>query len=332
MLTGAFFPVQIAPSAVSERATSHTVNVGGNNVFYREAGRPSSPTLVLLHGNPSSSFMFRDLIPRLANHFHVIAPDYPGFGYSDTPAPETYAYTFDHLTQTIDQFLTQIGAASYILYMQDYGGPVGMRLATAHPDRVKGLIIQNANAYNEGLPPEWRTELEQQARSAAYHPHAPTPSRHRPPSAFEANLKWTRQMYVRGAHEPSTISPDGYTLDAALLSRPGQDDIQEILGDDYYTNMLLYPTWQQWLRLHQPRTLIVWGRGDYIFGPIAAESYKRDLPQAKLVFYDGGHFALEEYAPEVAHEIIEMFAPGSRPTATPEISKYQPAPAPHKRR
>lgn len=284
--------------------TYHTVEINGIKVFYREAGQPSSPTLVLLHGNPSSSFMFRDLMPRLAARFHVIAPDYPGFGYSDTPSPEAYRYTFDHLAETIDQLLTQIGATTYILYMQDYGGPVGMRLATAHPDRVKGLIIQDANAYEEGLSPEWRSELEQQAKDAGKRAQGP----HKPPSPFETNLKWTREMYTHGAHNAATMTPDGYTLDAALLSRPGQDDIQDVLGDDYYTNLLLYPAWQQWLRHYHPRTLIVWGRGDYIFGPAAAEAYRRDLPQAKLVLYDGGHFVLEEYAPEVAQDIVKMFS------------------------
>ena len=250
--------------------------------------------------------MFRDLIPRLQQHFHLIAPDYPGFGYSDAPAPESYSYTFDHLAETIDQLLSHIGARTYLLYLQDYGGPIGMRLATAHPDRIKGLIIQNANAYREGLSPEWRAELEQRAREAADHP-GPTPPKHKRPSALETNLQWTQHMYTQGAHDSMTMTPDGYTFDAAMLSRPGQDDIQDILGDDYYTNMLLYSTWQQWLKKHQPRTLIVWGRGDYIFGPAAAEAYRRDLPQAKLVFYPGGHFVLEEYAPEIAQEIVAMF-------------------------
>jgi pimeloyl-ACP methyl ester carboxylesterase len=257
-------------------------------VFYREAGEPSSPTLVLLHGNPSSSFMFRDLIPRLAPHFHVIAPDYPGFGQSDTPPPETYGYTFDHLAQTIDRLLTKIGVTAYILYMQDYGGPVGMRRATAHPDRVKGIIIQDANAYKEGLSPQWRAELEQQARDAADHPGGPPPPKHKPASPFEANLKWTKDMYTKRARDAATMTPDGYTFDAAMLSRPGQDDIQDVLGDDYYTNMLLYPTWQVWMRLHHLRTLVVWGRGDYIFGPVAAEAYKRDLPQAKVEMFSRG--------------------------------------------
>lgn len=298
-----------AAATALEDTSYHVTDVGGVRVFYREAGLPSSPTLVLLHGNPSSSFMFRDLMPRLARDFHVIAPDYPGFGYSDTPSPETYRYTFDHLAKTIDSFLTRIGATTYILYLQDYGGPVGMRLATAHPDRVKGLVIQNANAYAEGLSAEWRAELEQQAKDAAGHAAVATPPAHKPPSAFDANLKWTKAMYTTGARDAATMDPDGYTFDAAMLSRPGQDDIQDALGDDYYSNLLLYPQWQEWLRVHHPRTLIVWGRGDYIFGPAAAEAYRRDLPEARLVFYDGSHFVLEEHAAEVAQEIIAMFSP-----------------------
>ena len=304
-------PASAASAAVFDRTTGHRVDVGGVKVFYREAGPPTAPTVLLLHGNPSSSFMFRDLIPRLAARFHVIAPDYPGYGYSDTPAPQSYRYTFDHLAQTIDLLLTRIGVTEYVLYMQDYGGPVGMRLATAHPERVKGLVIQNANAYMEGLPTQWSTELERQIDAAAAHPTAPATFKHKPPSAFEDNLKWTRGMYVTGARDPESMTPDGYTFDAAMLSRAGQDDIQDVLGDDYYTNVLLYPTWQKWLRQYQPRTLIVWGRGDRIFGPVGAEAYKRDLPQAKLVFYDGGHFMLEEYAAQVAQDIIAVFSPAA---------------------
>ena len=296
-----------AVAATFEQVAYHTVDIDGVKVFYREAGQPSLPTILLLHGNPSSSFMFRDLITRLAPRFHVIAPDYPGYGYSAAPAPQAYRYTFAHLAQTIDSLLTRIGATHYILYMQDYGGPVGMRLAVAHPDRVNGLIIQNANAYSEGLPAQWRAELQQQANAAA-HPQGATPPRSKPPSSFAANLQWTKEMYTRGARDAATMTPDGYTFDAAMLSRPGQDEVQDALGDDYYTNLLLYPQWQEWLRRHHPRTLIVWGRGDYIFGPVAAQAYKRDVPQAKLVFYDGGHFVLEEYAPQVAQEIIATFA------------------------
>jgi pimeloyl-ACP methyl ester carboxylesterase len=159
---------------------------------------------------------------------------------------------------------------------------------------------------------EWRTELERQAKEASSHRSNPPPARHKPPSPFEENLKWTKKMYTEGANDPITMTRDGYTFDAALLSRPGQDDIQDALGDDYYSNLLLYPTWQGWMRNNQPRTLIVWGRGDYIFGPVAAEAYKRDLPRAKIVFYNGGHFVLEEYAAEIAREIVVMFVPGAR--------------------
>jgi pimeloyl-ACP methyl ester carboxylesterase len=304
-----------APKAVAAAGTAgthvgevrgHVAQVDGIGVFYREAGPTDAPTIVLLHGNPSSSFMFRDLIPHLAGRFHVIAPDYPGFGYSDAPSPETYAYTFHHLAQTTDHLLTQLGSKRYVLYLQDYGGPVGFRLAAAHPERVAGLILQNANAYVEGLSPEWRAALEGQIKAAAQHPE-PKPIQHKPPSPFAENLKWVRKMYLAGAHDPASMTPDSYTLDAALLSRPGQDDIQDALDNDYYTNVLAYPDWQAWLRRAQPRTLLVWGRDDKIFGPPAAEAYRRDLPGAKLVFYDGGHFVLEEHASEVADEIIGMF-------------------------
>lgn len=284
-----------------------TIDVDGIKVFYRESGQPSLPMLVLLHGNPSSSFMFRDLMPRLSQHFHVIAPDYPGFGYSDVPPTEQYPYTFDHLAQTIDAFLNKLGARRYILYMQDYGGPVGFRIATAHPDRVEGIVIQNANAYEEGLAPEWKAELDKQRQEATTRKE-PVVARHKPTSAFAENVKWTRSMYVTGARDPLIMTPDGYTFDAAMLSRPGQDDVQNALSSNYYTNVDMYPVWQQWMRTQKPRALIVWGQGDRIFAAPAAKAYQRDLPQAKLVFFNGGHFLLEEYAPDVAKEIIQTFS------------------------
>lgn len=299
--------VLAAGPSLAQAVRGRTVEVDGLKLFYREAGSASAPTIVLLHGNPSSSFMFRDLIPRLAGRFHVIAPDYPGFGYSDTPSPETYPYSFEKLAETTDHLLSRLGARRYILYLQDYGGPVGFRLALAHPNRVEGLILQNANAYVEGLSPEWRAELEAQIKAAAQHP-APKPVQHKPPSPFAENLKWVRTMYLTGARDPEQMVPDGYTLDAALLSRPGQDDIQDALDGAYYTNVLAYPAWQAWLRRAQPRTLIVWGRGDRIFGPAAARAYMHDLPNARLVLYDGGHFVLEEHAAEVAREIAATFS------------------------
>lgn len=317
----AFGPAAATPAPVAgldpAQVRGHVAEVDGIRMFYREAGDPSQPTIVLLHGNPSSSFMFRDLIAHLAGRFHVVAPDYPGFGYSEAPPPETYAYTFDHLAQSVDHLLNRIGAARYILYLQDYGGPVGLRLATAHPERVLGLVVQNANAYVQGLSPEWRKDLEGRIQGAAAHPGPKPPSAHRPPSAFEANLAWTRKMYLTGARDPAAMVPDGYSFDAAMLSRPGQDDIQDALDGDYYTNVLLYPVWQQWLRRYRPRTLVVWGEGDVIFGPAAAEAYRTDLPDAQLIFYDGGHFLLEEHAGEVADEIVRAFATTPRTGTAP---------------
>jgi pimeloyl-ACP methyl ester carboxylesterase len=285
-----------------------TIDVDGVKIFYREAGRPSLPTLVLLHGFPSSSFAFRDLIPRLSSHFHVLAPDYPGYGYSDAPAPGIYSYTFDHLAQTTDEFLTKVGVTRYILYMHDYGGPVGFRIASAHPERIKGLIIQSANAYEEGLNPQWREELKDDIKNGGHQRTQTEQPPQNSPDPVGLNMKWIRPMYTTGAHDPSAMTRDGYTFDAAMYSRPGQDPIQDAIGNNYYTNVLLYPVWQEWLRTSQPRTLIVWGKGDQIFNTDGAKAYLRDVPKAKLVLFDGGHFLLEEYAPEVAHEIIRMFA------------------------
>jgi pimeloyl-ACP methyl ester carboxylesterase len=308
VLSGGVSPAAAAVTISTDRVAYRTVDIDGIKVFYREAGLPSLPTLVLLHGNPSSSFMFRDLIPRLAENFHVFAPDYPGFGYSDTPPPSSYRYTFDHLAETTHEFLKKVGAANYILYMQDYGGPVGFRIATAHPEQVKGIIIQNTNAYEEGLSKQWRDELNERIK----HGKSPKPSSEPPTTSsatsLEDNLKWIKPMYVTGARDPGKMTPDGYTFDAAMLSRPGQDPTQDSIGDDYYTNVVLYPVWQKWLRTQQPPTLIVWGEGDGIFSTDGANAYKRDIPNARLVFYKGGHFLLEEFAAEVAQEIIRMFA------------------------
>jgi pimeloyl-ACP methyl ester carboxylesterase len=291
-----------------EHTTYHTVAVDGINIFYREAGSPSLPTVVLLHGAASSSFMFRDLIPRLAPDFHVIAPDYPGYGYSDAPPPERYRYTFDHLAQNIDALLAKLGAQRYILYMHDYGGPVGMRIATTHPERVAGLIFQDANAYAEGLSPAWRAQMENQIKDVLAHKQMPVQVHKEPQSSLDQTLKGVRRAYEEGAHNPETMTPDGYTFDTFMDSRPGQDVLQNALGDDYYTNLMLYPAWQKWLRLTQPRTLLLWGEGDRIFPRAAAEAYKKDLPRVRLVFFPGGHNLLEEYAPEAAREIIATFS------------------------
>jgi len=307
----ASIPTENPPGGTTRNTSEvvcRAVDIDGLKIFYREAGRSSLPTLVLLHGFPSSSFAFRDLIPHLSAHFHVLAPDYPGYGYSDSPPPASYPYTFDHLAQTTDEFLTKLGVTSYILYMHDYGGPVGFRIATAHPERIKGLVIQNANAYEEGLSPQWRDELKDDIKNGG-HRRAQT---EQPPQILPdpvgSNVKWIQPLYTTGARDPTTMTRDGYTFDAAMVSRPGQDPIQDAIGDNYYTNVLLYPVWQKWLRKSQPRTLIVWGQGDQIFNTAGAKAYKRDVPNARLVFFNGGHFLLEEYAPEVAEEIIRMFA------------------------
>jgi pimeloyl-ACP methyl ester carboxylesterase len=293
-----------------ELVTYHTVDVDGIKVFYREAGRHSLPILVLMHGATESSFMFRDLIPRLATKFHVLAPDYPGCGYSEAPVPNVFVYSFDHLAQIMDHFLNQQQAGRYILYLHDYGGPIGFRIATAHPERVAGLIIQSANAYSEGLSSEWRAKLEDDLKNGGPPKAVPGAQVPATPLSLAKAMEQLKHMYEAGAQDPARVSPDGYTFDAAMLSRPGQDPIQDALDGDYYTNLALYPTWQQWLRTHQPRTLIVWGEADTIFNADGARAFRRDVPNAKLVLYHGGHFLLEEYAPDVAKEIIQMYIGG----------------------
>jgi pimeloyl-ACP methyl ester carboxylesterase len=287
------------PTVAADTVHYRTVTVDGVNIFYREAGRPDAPTIVLLHGFPTSSAMYRGLILLLASHFHVLAPDYPGYGHSDAPPPQRYAYTFDHLAQTMRGFLDQLGVHETILYLQDFGGPVGFRLALAQPERVRGLVVQNANAYLEGFSPEllagvrkyWasRTPETEQAQRFAFSPDG---------------IRW---QYVTGAHDPAALDPDTWTLDIAQMARPGEDAIQLDMLYDYRTNVASYPAWQAWLKQHQPRTLIVWGKGDPLFRVDAAHALKRDLPAAKLVVYDGGHFMLQEHAAAVAGEIVAMF-------------------------
>ena len=273
--------------------------VGGHKVFYREAGNPKAPAIVLLHGFPSSSHMYRDLIPRLADRFHVIAPDYVGFGHSAAPTPAEYSYTFDNLAKTVQGLLDQIGVRDTILYMQDYGGPIGLRLAAAHPERVKGLVIQNANTYIEGVGkpvadvflPLWK---ERNATTEA---------------AARGFLKpeTTRFQYMHGARDAATLNPDAWTHDQALLDRPGNDSIQLALFVDYQNNVGLFDAWHTYFRKYQPKTLIAWGKGDPLFVPAGAQAYMTDLPKARLVWLDSGHFALEETAPEVAALIKQYF-------------------------
>jgi len=277
-----------------------TATVKGRKIFYREAGDAAAPTILLLHGLPTSSQMFRDLMPRLADRFHLIAPDYLGFGHSDAPLRSECTYTFDSLAEHVAGLVKVLGLKSYILYMQDYGGPVGFRLFTRHPDRIRGFIIQNANAYMEGvgdapkavLLPLWERR---------------TPETEKPARDF-VSLKGTQFHWQVGAKNPEAINPDNLVLDQAFLDRPGVQDYQVDLLEDYKTNIALYPQWQAAFRAHKPKTLIIWGKNDPFFIPPGARAYLTDLPEARLVWLDAGHFVLDENAPQVADEIKMVFA------------------------
>ena len=274
--------------------------VNGRQVFYREDGDPALPTILLLHGFPASSFMFRNLIPLLADKFHVIAPDYIGFGQSDAPATEEFDYSFESLTDHVAGLIAQLGLTSYVLYMQDFGGPVGFRLFARNPEAVTGFVIQNANAYMAGVgeePAQIFLPLWEK-RDAASEAKA---------RAFLAP-ETTKFQYLVGARNPQAVSPDNWTHDQALLDRPGHDVAHLDLLEDYQTNIALYDSWHAAFRAHQPRTLIVWGKHDPFFIPAGAEAFLADLPQARLVWLDSGHFVLDENAVTVAAEIKADFA------------------------
>ncbi len=274
-----------------------TAKVDGLSIFYREAGPADAPTILLLHGFPSSSRMFDTLLARLSDRYHLVAPDYPGFGHSDAPAPTTFAYTFDHIATIIDHFTHALGLSRYILYMQDYGGPVGFRLAIAHPERVEAVIIQNAVAHEDGLGPLWKT------RRAFWADRAPNEE------ALRANLTSlaaTRQRHLGSDPNVEAYDPDLWTDEFAFLSGPGQASIQSDLFYDYRTNVAAYPAWQAWLRKNQPRTLVVWGKYDPSFQVAEAEAYRRDLPKAQIHMIDAGHFALDTRADQVA-ELVRAF-------------------------
>lgn len=274
--------------------------VNGRQVFYREAGDPALPTLILLHGFPTSSFMFRSLIPLLAGRFHVIAPDYIGFGQSDAPSVEEFDYSFENLTDHVAGLIDQLGLTSFILYMQDFGGPVGFRLFARNPQAVSGFVIQNTNAYMAGvgeMPAQIFLPLWDK-RDAASEAGA---------RAFLA-ADTTKFQYQVGARNVEAISPDNWTHDQALLDRPGHDAAHLNLLENYKTNVAAYDSWHDAFRQHQPRTLIVWGKNDPFFVPAGAEAFLADLPQAKLVWLDSGHFVLDENAATVAAEIAASFA------------------------
>ena len=285
---------------MNSRIYHRTAVVNGRKVFYREAGDPAAPTILLLHGLPTSSQMFRDLMPALADAFHLVAPDYIGFGHSDAPPRDTFSYTFDNLAAHVEGLVDVLGLTSYILYMQDYGGPVGFRLFTRRPAQVSGFIIQNANAYLEGVG-----EAPRQALLPLWENR--TPETEKAAREF-VSLEGTKFHWLVGAKEPEAINPDNWVLDQALLDRPGTQDYQVDLLENYKSNISLYPQWQAAFREHQPKTLIVWGRHDPFFIPPGARAYLGDLPDAKLVWLDSGHFVLDENAAQVAAEIKAVFA------------------------
>jgi pimeloyl-ACP methyl ester carboxylesterase len=276
-----------------------TAEVDGFKVFYREAGPANGTKLLLLHGFPTASHMFRDLIPRLSERFHIVAPDLPGFGRSDMPSRDTFQYTFDHIAAVIDRFTEVIGFAKFALYIFDYGAPTGLRIAVKHPERITAIISQNGNAYTEGLSEGWNpirvywqdpSEKNRQALRDFLSPQS------------------TYWQYTHGVPDPSRVSPDGYSLDSFYLMRPGADEVQLDYFGDYKSNVALYPTFQEYFRTYRPPLLAVWGKNDPFFLPPGAEAFKRDIPKAQVRFFDTGHFALETHAAEIASEIREFLA------------------------
>jgi pimeloyl-ACP methyl ester carboxylesterase len=276
-----------------------TADVDGFNIFYREAGRPGAPKLLLLHGFPSSGHMFRDLIPLLADRFQIIAPDLPGFGLSDMPTHTEFTYTFDKVADVIERFTEVVGFDRFAVYVFDYGAPTGFRLAVRHPERITAIISQNGNAYEEGLSDGWNP-------IRAYWEDASDANR----QALRAMLapETTRWQYVHGVPDESKVSPDGIALDNYYLSRPGADDVQLDLFGDYKSNVAMYPAFQAYFRTHKPRFLAVWGKNDPFFLPPGAEAFKRDIPEADIRFFDTGHFALETHATEIAAAIREFLS------------------------
>lgn len=274
--------------------------VDGLNIFFREAGSPSRPTIVLLHGFPSSSHMYRDLIPKLAVNYHVVAADMPGFGYSDQPSVEQFEYTFDHLASVMDRFLDSISVTRYSMYIQDYGSPVGFRLFLKHPERIQAIITQNGNAYEEGLSPFWDESIAPYWREK----NPETEKKIRGLLTFET----TKFQYTQGFRNPEHVSPDSYTFDQTTLDRPGNGTIQLALFYDYQNNVKQYPQWHTALRKVHPPVLAVWGKNDPIFLPAGAEAFKKDVPDAEIHFVDSGHFALEEDVDPIANYVFAFLA------------------------
>jgi pimeloyl-ACP methyl ester carboxylesterase len=283
--------LQVARKVAPEQVQHRYISVGGLDVFYREAGPKSAPAVLLLHGFPSSSSMFSNLIPALADRYHVVAPDLPGFGNSAMPSVEAFDYTFDSLARVVEDFTVKLGLSAYSLYVMDYGAPVGYRLAVKHPERVQSLIIQNGNAYEEGLSDFWKP-LRAYWRNRNSETAAPV-------AAF-LKAEATKWQYTQGTRNPEAISPDAWTIDQYYLDRPGNKAIQMQLFYDYRSNPPKYPEWQAYFRKHQPPALIVWGKNDPIFPASGAHPYKRDLKNLEFHLLDTGHFALEEDGDRIA--------------------------------
>jgi len=284
-----------------------TVAVDDHTIFYREAGKLSAPTLLLLHGFPTSSHMFRALIPLLADQFHLIAPDLPGFGFSDAPDRQRFKYTFANLAQVVDRFTQVVGLERYTIYVFDYGAPVGFRLALAHPHRIAAIISQNGNAYEEGLSEGWNP-IQRYWRE-------PTEANR---SALRDFLKpeATKWQYLHGVADETLVAPESYLLDSALLARPGNDEIQLDLFLDYASNIALYPKFQEYFRTRRPPLLAVWGRNDPFFLPPGAKAFKRDNPDAEVLFFETGHFALETHVNDIAAAMRKFLDASYRPEAS----------------
>ena len=284
---------------MSNGVSYRSADVDGLNVFYREAGPADAPTVLLLHGFPSAGHMFRDLIPHLAEHYRVIAPDLPGFGQSAMPDREDFTYTFDAIADAIDRFTETLGLDRYAIYVFDYGAPTGFRLAVKHPERITAIITQNGNAYEEGLSDGW-------GAMRAYW-EDPSPANREALRTLLAP-ETTLWQYTHGVPESETVSPDGYSLDDHYLARPGAADVQLDLMGDYKSNVALYPTFHEYFRTHTPPLLAVWGKNDPFFLPAGAEAFRRDIPGADVRLFDTGHFALETHAAQIGAAIIEFLA------------------------
>ncbi|MCP6758857.1 MAG: alpha/beta hydrolase [Fischerella sp. CENA71] len=284
---------------MTSQTTYHTIEVDGLNIFYREAGAPSNPTILLLHGFPTSSHMFRNLIVALADRFHLIAPDYPGFGNSSMPTVNEFDYTFESLAEVMEKFTQAIGLSKYSLYVMDYGAPIGFRLATKHPERVEALIVQNGNAYEEGLREFWES-LKAYWRDRS--------SENADKLKQLLTLDATKWQYTHGVRNPQVVSPDNWIIDQHFLDRPGNNDIQLTLFYSYGSNPPLYPQWQDYFRTYQPPTLVVWGKNDFIFPAEGAYPYQRDLKNIEFHLLDTGHFALEEEGDAIANHIRRFLA------------------------